>query len=386
MVSCPICGILEIKKNGMIKRMVMSKSGKKMRSVQAYKCGNGHVFKVGLDFAFSDSFIEHVVFIYLRCMSLNVTVDIVRETYEQDVLSKSQVLEFVEKVADALPGLDEIDSLYSPHRSGYLAFDGVWFSYGAGQIVLLVCFDPVSFDVISAIWNEDENQEGYTKLINQVLNKLVKDRIKAIYADGDNGLMLSLKYSLPHVPFQLCTVHKYLRMGQVVPVARAGRSRQMSEQTKLEIKEFARLFRETLVAISKEEAVKRLGDLLLWVQDHPNERFIKAVNQLKHNFHLTLTHFDYPGMMRDNNLIECFNGCLKPRLALMRGFKRADNLDRYLKLFLLDFRFHDLKESRFAHRRDKSPIELGGVPLPQYYNYLALLRDQLHLSYQSKSP
>ena len=138
--------------------------------------------------------------------------------------------------------------------------------------------------------------------------------------------------------------------------------------------------------VSKEEAVKRLGDLLLWGQEHPSERFIKAINQLKHNFHLTLTHFDYPGMMRDNNLIECFNGCLKPRLALMKGFKREDNLDRYLKLFILDFRFHNLKESRFAHRRDKSPIELGGVLLPQYYNFLTLLRTEFHLSYLSKTP
>ena len=386
MVSCPICTSGETKKNGMIKRMVMSKSGKKMRSVQSYKCRNGHTFKVGLDFPFSDSFIEHVVFIYLRCMSLNVTVDIVRETYEQDVLSKSQVLEFVEQVADALPSLAEIDQLYSPHRSGYLAFDGVWFSYGSGQIVLLVCFDPVSFDVISAVWNDDENQAGYNRVINQVLNKLPKDRIKAVYGDGDNGLMLSLKYHLPRVPFQLCAVHRILRMEQIVPVARAGRSRKMDEKTKAEIKEFAGLFKATLIAVSKEEAVKALGDLLIWTQSRPNERYVRAVNQLKYNFLQTLTHFDYPGMMRDNNLIECFNGCLKPRLTLMKGFKRGDNLDRYLKLFLLDFRFHSLKESRFAYRRDKSPIELGGVPLPQYFNFLTLLRDQLHLSYQSKSP
>lgn len=370
----------------MIKKMVMSKSGRKVRAVQGYKCKSGHTFKVGLGSAFSDSFIEHVVHIYLRSLSLNATVDIVRDIYEEDVLSKLEVLQFVAWVADALPTLDEIDGLYSPHRSGYLAFDGVWFSYGSGQIVLLVCFDPVSFDIVSAIWNDDGNQDGYNKLIRQVLNKLPKDRVKAIYADGDNGLMLSLKHLLPRVPFQLCAVHKILRMGQVVPVARAGRSRQMSEQAKTEIKEFARLFRETLVAASKEEAVKKLGDLLLWTQEHPNERFIKAVNQLKHNFHLTLTHFDYPGMMRDNNLIECFNGVLKPRLILMKGFKKEDNLDRYLKLFLLDFRFHNLKESRFAHRRDKSPIELGGVYLPPFYNFLTLLRDQLHLSYQSKSP
>lgn len=362
------------------------KSGKSTQKFQSYKCENGHVFKIRHLGLYSDSFIEHVVYIYSRCLSLNVTVDIIRETYEEEVISKSQVLKFVEQVADTLPTLDEVDSFYSPHRSGYLAFDGVWFKYGAGQIVLLVCFDPVSFDIVSAIWSEDENRAGYEQLMRLVLAKLPKDRIKAVYGDGDNGLMLSLKRHLPHVPFQLCIVHKYFRMAQLVPVARASRSRRMDEQTKAEIKEFARLFKATLIAISEEEAVKALGDLLIWTSKHPRERFIRAVNRLKHNFALTLTHFRYPGMLRDNNLIECFNGCLKPRLRLMKGFKKEDNLDRYLKLFLLDFRFRSLKESRFAHRRDRSPIQLGGVYLPPYFNFLTLLRTQFRLSYQSKNP
>jgi len=87
-------------------------------------------------------------------------------------------------------------------------------------------------------------------------------------------------------------------------------------------------------------------------------------------------------MERDNNLIECFNGCIKPRLKLMKGFKKKQNLDRYLKLFLLEFRFHTLKESRFKERRSKSPLELGGVNLPKYYNFLTLLRKELKLTYQ----
>lgn len=386
MRKCDVCGSVVLQKRGTIEKMIVYKSGKRKKQFQAFRCENGHTITTVPETTWSDTFIEYVVFVYLQSLSLNATIEIVRATFEDEVLSKAEVLMFMAWVADALPTLDETDNHYFPHRSGYLAFDGVWFGYGSGQIVLLVCFDPVSFDVISAIWNDDENQTGYNLLIRQVLNKLPKDRVKAVYGDGDNGLMLSLKHYLPRVPFQLCAVHKILRMSQVVPVARAGRSRQMSEQVKVEIKEFARLFRETLIAVSKEEAVEKLGDLLIWTAAHPSERFSHAVNQLKHNFHLTLTHFDYPGMMRDNNLIECFNGCLKPRLTLMKGFKKEDNLDRYLKLFLSDFRFHNLKESRFAHRRDKSPMELGGVLLPQYYNFLTLLRTEFHLSYQPKTP
>jgi len=42
-------------------------------------------------------------------------------------------------------------------------------------------------------------------------------------------------------------------------------------------------------------------------------------------------------------------------------------------LFLLSFRFHPLKESRFDERRGKSPLEVSGVLLPKYYNFLSFL-------------
>ena len=137
---------------------------------------------------------------------------------------------------------------------------------------------------------------------------------------------------------------------------------------------------------TKEESVKNLTKLLHWTNAHPREKFLKAVNQLKRNFKYTLTHFDYPGMQRDNNLIECFNGCIKPRLNLMKGFKKKENLDRYLKLFLLEFRFRPLRESRFKERKGISPLELGGIYLPKYYNFLTFLRKTLKLSFQPSRP
>ena len=101
----------------------MFKSGRKFRRIQAYRCENGHFFRTNHDLPlYADSFIEYVVYIYLRCLSLNTTVDIVRATYEEDILTKSQILLFIEWVADAIPTLDDIDRLFSPVRSGYLAF------------------------------------------------------------------------------------------------------------------------------------------------------------------------------------------------------------------------------------------------------------------------
>lgn len=387
MISCPVCANTSVKKNGIIIKGIMFKSGRRLRRLQAYRCSNGHFFRRGDNSSgWTDSFIEYVVYVYLRCLSLNTAIDIIRATYEDEVLTKSQVLEFIHWVGDILPSLDDIDRLFSPRRSGYLAFDGVWFDYGRETIVLLVCFDPETFDVISAIWSQEETKAGYEKLIRSTLRKIPRGDIKGLYGDGDNGLIMALKHYFPYTPFQLCVVHKSLRMEQTVPVKLAAKSRHIPVETKQEILEFSQLFHNALYADTKEAALKGLTDLLHWANQHPGEKFLKAANQLKHNFQYTLTHFDYPGMQRDNNLIECFNGCLKPRLKLMRGFKKQDNLERYLKLFLLEFRFHLLKESRFKDRRGMSPLQLGGVILPKYYNFLTFLRRQLKLSYQSPRP
>jgi hypothetical protein len=380
MILCPKCDS-SVKKSGVIKKKVMTKSGKRITSYQGYRCSNGHYFTIGRNSAFADSFVETVVYIYLRCLSLNTTVDIIRMFYEEDVLSKGQVLDFIEIVADKLPTLDDIDGVYTPRRSGFIALDGVWFSFNKEQIVLLVCFDPISFDVIAAHFEKDETGEGYERLLTNAISKLGALEIKGAYGDGDNGLISSLKKLLPHVPFQLCVVHKEMRMGQFVPIKSLHLSRHFTPQQKHEIKEFQFLFREVIYALTKDESFKALKRLRAYIKFNPNKRFIKAYNSLERNFAYTLTHFDHPHMERDNNLLECFNGIIKPRLNLMKSFKKQENLDRYLKLFLLEFRFRPLKESRFKERRGQSPLQLGDVFLPDSYNFITFLRRSFNFKF-----
>lgn len=381
MISCPLCSSSDVKKNGSIIKTVMKKGGKRNITVQKYKCSNMHVFRVGNPPLFDDSFIEQVVYVYLRCLSLNTTIDIIREMYEQDVLSKRLILDFLVTVADRLPTLSEIDDVFEPKRSGFVALDGTWFSFNDEEIVLLVAFDPVSFDIIAANFEKDETEDGYTRLVSEVIQKLGALEIKGAYGDGDNGLISSLKKLLPHVPFQLCIVHKEMRMGQLVPVKSLHHSKYFTDQQKHDIKTFQFLFREVIYAKTKEESVKALETLSKYVKQNPNERFKKAYRSLNKNFQYTLTHFNHVHMERDNNLLECFNGIIKPRLNLMKSFKKEDNLDRYLKLFLLEFRFRPLKESKFRDRRGQSPLELGGVFLPKYYNFIRFLREHFKLSF-----
>jgi len=369
--------------------MVMSKSGKRSRKVQAYRCQQGHYFRTIHRSEWSDSFIEYVVYVYLRCLSLNTTIDLIRVTYEEELLSKQLILQFIEQVADALPDIDDIDRIFEPQRSGYLAFDGVWFKFQDSERVLLVCFDPVTFDVVSAVWHEQENQDGYDKLMGKVLGKVSKEIIRGTYGDGDKGLIASLKKHLPDVPFQLCVTHKELRMGQIVPVKIVHRSRKMSAIVKGEIIRFQELFKRTMYADTEEEAYVGLEELKVYVNrvQGPNaSRFQKAYRALRRNFELTLTHFRNPGMARDNNLIECFNGCIKPRLKLMKSFKKSENLERYLTLFLLEFRFRPLRESKFKKRRGKAPLELSGVYLSDYWNFITFLRKKFKLSFQPRRP
>ncbi len=154
----------------------------------------------------------------------------------------------------------------------------------------------------------------------------------------------------------------------------------MTDHQKHDIKVFQLLFREVIYANTKEESITARDRLKLYVESGTHtyeERFMKAYRSLVHNFKYTLTHFDYPGMKQDNNLMECFNGILKPRLRLMKSFKKKENLDRYLKLFLTAYRFHPLKESRFEERYNRSPLEVADVILPTYYNFLSLLRSVL---------
>jgi len=388
MIICPDCKETIVRKNGIIEREIMKKSGKYLQKVQAYRCENGYRFTQSKREMWDDSFIETVVFVYLRCLSLNTTIDIVRMFYEIDVLTKGLILSFIKSVADALPTLDDIDRLFHPIRSGYLAFDGVWFSYGREEIVLLVAFDPESFDIVSARWEKEETEEGYERLLTDIIDKMKATNIKGVYADGDKGFLKALKRLLPFVPFQLCVFHKELRMGQIVPVKSVKTSKRMSSPQKHNIKVFQLLFHEVIYATTKDKSIEALSRLKRYVGSGTHsyeERFLKAYRSLIHNFKYTLTHFDYPHMRRDNNLLECFNGILKPMLDLMRGFKKEENLDRYLKLFLLEYRFHSLKESRFVQRRGNSPLQVAGVVLSPYYNFMTYLRSHLTLSYKLNS-
>lgn len=380
--NCPKCGKKAYKKSGRIKIEKATRTNLQSFLFQSYRCMNNHLFIPNhKNTSFTNSFIEYAVIVYLRSLSLNAVIQIVRIQFEKDLLTKETLLDFIENVAGRLPTLDDIDNIYHPRRSGYVAMDGVWFKYRRRNFVLLIAFDPETFDPISVKLETDETQAGYERLITEVVNKMGAINIKGVYGDGDKGLIKALNKLLPTVPFQTCIVHKEMKMGMIVPVKSVRVSRKLTPFQKHDIKVFQLLFRDVIYAETKDESAKNLERLKQYSESTKDERFLKAYRSLSYNFKYTLTHFDHPEMERDNNIIEGFNSILKRRLKLLKGFKRPGNIEKYIKLILLDYRFHEFIESEEKNRRGVTPLELAGVILPEYYNFIKLLRESLNLDF-----
>lgn len=387
MKHCPVCGLERYQKRGKIKVEKMTKDGIKIFEYQAYRCFNNHFFSENTHQAkFTNSFIEYAVICYLRSFSLNTTIDFLRIQYEKDVLSKQKLLEFIVTVADRLPDLDDIDNLLHPKRSGYLAFDGVWYKYRGLSFVLLIIFDPVTFDIISYCISERETFNSYQRLIQKALPKLETIKVKGLYGDGDRGLIKALKLYFPNTPIQVCVVHKEFRLGQLLPFKRAYIGKTLTWKFKQKVILFKETVESILYAESKEKVQEQLEVLKKFMEKEKDEKFHKAFASLRYNFKYILTHFDHPDMERDNNIIEGFNSIISRRLRLLKGFKKPANIERYIKLILLDYRFHEFVESRFVKRRNKTPLELAGVTLSSYYNFIKLLRESLNLNFESKTP
>ena len=127
---CPKCGKNSERKSGRIRIEKATRTNLQQFLFQSYRCMNNHLFIPNHhQSSFTNSFIEYAVAVYLRSLSLNAVIQIVRIQMEKDILSKKTLLQFIDTVSERLPTLDDIDNIYHPKRSGYVALDGVWFKY-----------------------------------------------------------------------------------------------------------------------------------------------------------------------------------------------------------------------------------------------------------------
>lgn len=224
---------------------------------------NGHRFDGNTTGMYTNSFIEWVVFVYLRALSLNRTIDIVRATHEQDILSKRLLLTMIEQVTDALPTHEDITNLFHPHRSGHIAFDAVFFKYHHIGFGLLVAFDPKTFDLIQYRIAPSEDAPYWDAFIRTTKEYCVTAKINviAVYSDGAKYLVPSVRRYFKKTPYQLCVVHKLIRMGQVVPVKSVHHSKIMMQSEKETILSFKHRVESVLFAETKHESITRMHEL-----------------------------------------------------------------------------------------------------------------------------
>lgn len=188
---------------------------------------------------------------------------------------------------------------------------------------------------------------------------------KGFFSDGELGLLKQFKDRYSGIPVQLCAFHKYSRIGQIVSFVR-------SDSIGKEIKQRVE---NVIFAKTKQNAFSALVNLKRYAGEHQeNAKLRKVIGVINRNFELLLTHFDHPEMSPYNNVLEGFNHIIKRRIRLMKGFKEEENIDRWLKLLLIDYRFHTIKESKFSNRNRKSPLELSDVKLEKYHNWMTLIR------------
>ena len=316
---------------------------------------------------FEYEMIEQAAFMYLRAMSFQSIVDILRSWFDEDIFSKDVLIGHIEELSDRLPSHREVTEKLRPKRSGYYALDGTWMKLQGEDFVLLVVLDVRTLDIVSWCVAEEESEESYLTLMSQVREE-INGSLKGFFCDGEPGLLKVLKETYPDIPIQLCVFHKYARAGQIIPFTHP--------KTELD-KEIKRRVESVLFATTKQEAIEKLASLDAYSREHGEyEKLKKIVGVLKRNFDLLLTHFDNPEMSPYNNTLEGFNYLVKRKTRLMKGFKKEDNIERWLKFILLDWRFHTLSSSEFADRRGKSPLELAGCELPKIRNWMTFLRKE----------
>jgi transposase-like protein len=177
----------------------------------------------------------------------------------------------------------------------------------------------------------------------------------------------------PHAPVQLCVFHKYSRTGQIASFVRPKTP--LDREIKVRVEQI-------LFAPTKEDAIKYLGELEEYTKRYEGSKtkLRKIINVLKRNFDLLLTHYDHPEMSPYNNVLEGFNYLIKRRTNLMKGFKKPLNVHRWIKLLILDWRFHPFTSSIEKAKNKKSPLQLAGCDLPTIPNWVFYVRKTLRMT------
>jgi len=353
---------------------VFIRTGWQKLTFGAFRCtACGHAFHGGdMIGRYHRKMIEYLTYLYLRCLSFEQIRAIAFAWFNTKVIGKEALIHHIEVVADSLPSSLSLSARLHPKRFGYYALDGTWMKLQGQDFVLLILLDVHSLDVVNYCVAPEETEAAYGKLIDEVRDE-ISQGLKGFFCDGDPGLLKAIRDRFPDTPTQLCVFHKYSRAGQIASFVRPKSDLDREIKARVE---------KILFAPTKENAIKYLGELEDYTKRYEGSKtkLRKVIHILKRNFDLLLTHYDNPEMSPYNNVLEGFNYLIKRRTRLMKGFKKELNVYRWIKLLILDWRFHPLTSSIFKARNKKSPLQIAECDLPEIPNWISYVRQTLRIS------
>jgi transposase-like protein len=226
--------------------------------------------------------------------------------------------------------------------------------------VILIAFDTENLDIIAYEIAADEDRDSWKNLLEKCGPCLLTT--KGFYIDGDLDLVSVMKKEFSKTPIQLCVFHKEIRIAQIIPLVHVKTEEDRWLKNIFEI-----------ILYNPSHVVAQSGFYKLKINKvvYESVKTKTIFGILNRNFNLLMTHHYHTHMHRTNNVLEGFNGNISQKFDIMRGFKKRENIDRYVKLILLDYRFRKIKNSKFKFRNNKSPLELSGCKnIPTYQHWI----------------
>jgi len=243
-----------------------------------------------------------------------------------------------------------------PPWSGWLGIDGNYIKIAGEDWIWMLAVDLKSQDVVHEKLIPRELFRYLLAFLLE-LKRQVHYPLKGLVIDKPPGMVGAIEKVFPGIPFQACVIHIERRLNWVLPKYKSHSP---------VIQEFKEIARRILYASSLGMAQKEYQRLQQFKRLHPQEisfnRGLKsALVTVERNFDWTLTHFDYPELPRDTNIIEGVINRLDDKITPIRGFQSLSTAKNSLKLLTMWYRFKSFTDSRINAHNGKCPLQLAGV-------------------------
>lgn len=333
-----------------------------LRRIQRYRCTScGHPFTAPrTDARFSDAVIAEIVWEW----SCKRSVRNVKTSTRFGRISKDAVLGLVVAAGRALPPLGAVSRALGIQWSGRFALDGIFGKVAGTSVVVLICSDLVSLDVVAYGIYDTERYASWADFLQQ-LRALLADQLDPQFfvSDGKRGLHQALSEVFHRTPRQLCTAHKLRRVFQIIPRIRGDAYDQMIAHIAArailapDAREF-RVYVSLLIQFRKDPFHGRRSEA-------HQRKLAKVIGALRFQQHQLHTRYRQPDLIGDDHTTNShegsINGFLKERFRLMRGFKAPDHVEPIVRLLITYYRFHRFTSSRYPERNGLRPIELNVI-------------------------